>query len=226
MRILARSFACATVAVLLGMAVAPAMAAVSVDLDILWAPDPDNDTQVYLHASNTAYPLPRERVASVFGQIRDPYTEFPVLAFIAYHGHADIAAVWNYRRHGHQWVDVMFHFGVRPNVLFVELDQPPGPPYGNAYGHWKKRHNRMRPNELRDDDIRFWVGLHTVAAFNNVTPGEAYRLHRSGQRFDQMTARHYREKHADGRGHKRNVKEAGFGPPRSKAGKGHKKNNH
>ncbi len=223
MRILGRLSACATVVLLLGMVAAPAMAAVSVDFDVLWSPDPDNDTQIYLHASNQAYPLPRERVVTVFPQMRDPYADYPVLAFIAYNGHADIAAVWNYRRHGHNWVDVMFHFGVRPNALFVKLDEPPGPPYGKAYGHWKKRHNRMRMEELREDDVRFWVGVHTVAAFNGVTPAQAYRWHRDGQRFEQMTARHYRER----RRNPRHVNEAGFGAMGPPHGKGHgKKKNH
>ena len=72
----------------------PAAAGVSFDVGVLWNPDPDSDTQVFLHATNIAYPIPRSQVMPVFEEIRNPYEDYPVLAFVAYHAHVDIRTVW------------------------------------------------------------------------------------------------------------------------------------
>ena len=57
MRKIATVSACVAVALLLA---APASAKVSVSASVLWSPNPDSDVEVYLHASNVAYPAPRD----------------------------------------------------------------------------------------------------------------------------------------------------------------------
>ncbi|MGH9869684.1 MAG: hypothetical protein ACREAA_16155 [Candidatus Polarisedimenticolia bacterium] len=199
-----------------------ASAAVSFDVGVLWNPDPGSDTQVFLHASNIAYPAPRTQVVPVFEQIEEPSLDYPVLAFVAYNARADVRTVWAYRSRGNSWFEVMAHFGVRPDALFVALPSDPGPPYGNAYGYWRKHGNRMRPRYVDDDDVRFWVRIRTTARYVGITPARAYEWNAQGRRCEKVTSARYREKH--GKGHRNDSYDsAGFGGPGKSKKKGNKK---
>ena len=65
---------------------APATAGLNISASVLWQPDPEDDAQVFLHVSNTAYPIPRERAVAV--------SEFcPTLKVLYMSGFADHAIV-------------------------------------------------------------------------------------------------------------------------------------
>lgn len=194
----------------------PAQAGVSFSASVLWDPNPDDETQVFLHVSNTAYPVPRDDARRIFSKLDNPGGDYPVLAFIAHTANVDIGAVWRFRRKGHDWFDVMVHFGVRPDVLFVELPRQPGPPYGNAYGHWKKHGNRVTARYVTDDDVRFWVGLHVASRYTGTSPGRILAYGNSNVR--KAASRKYRNDH----GHGNKMQSAGFGKGHGK-GKGKNK---
>jgi hypothetical protein len=178
----------------------PAQAAVRFNVDVLWNPNPDDSAQVFLHVTNMAYPVPREQVTAVFHEMPDPYEDYPVLAFIAYNAHVDLGTVWKYKRNGHVWTNVMWHFGVPPSALFVDLPAPPGPPYGKAYGYWRKQRDKMPRDVISSDDIHYWVRMHAVANYAGVAPRQVYEWRRSGQRFETIASNQYRAKHGKGQG--------------------------
>lgn len=192
MRTLARISLCAVAALLIAT---PASAYVRVGVDVLWDPNPDDDVQVFLHASNVAYPMPRDRVVPVWREMRHPHDDYPVLAFIAHHGRADIGIVWSYRSKGHSWFQTMVHFGVRPSLLFVDLSEPPGPPYGKAWGHWKKHGNRVQPRYVHDRDVRFWVQTRAVSIYVGSSPSTVYGWHKSGKKYERIAAEYHHKKH-------------------------------
>jgi len=203
MRKIATLFACITVALLLA---APASAKVAVSASVLWSPNPDRDVEVFLHASNVAYPAPRDEAVVVFSQLHDPGQDYPVVAFIAHIGRVSLETVWSYRLRGHSWGDTMLHFGVRTDSLMFVTAHPPGPPYGKAYGHWKKD-RRMRANALSDDDIRFWVDVRTAAVYTGMTPDQVLRSGHGPRDLRNMTAKHYRKHKKD----RPEMQKAGFG---------------
>jgi len=169
-----------------------ATAGTSFDVSVLWRPQWDDDTQVYLHASNVAYPAPREYVQEIFYEMPYPDRDYPVLAFIAHHADVDIRVVWSYRQQRYSWFEVMAHYGVRPDALFCELPRAPGPPYGKAWGHWRKHHNRMKPRYVNDDDVRYWVGIRTVSAYSGLSVTTAWERHEAGERIPHIAGVHYR----------------------------------
>ncbi len=170
-----------------------ATAGVNFDVGVLWQPQWDDDVQVYLHASNVSYPAPRAHVQEVFSQMTAPDQDYPVLAFIAHRVGVDIRMVWSYRQSRHSWSEVMAHFGVKPNALFVhELPRDPGPPYGKAWGHWRKRGNKMKTRHLSDDDVRFWVGIRTVSDYSGMSPTATWERHEDGERYQHVAGVHYR----------------------------------
>jgi hypothetical protein len=189
-------FAAFLVLTLVLAAAFPAQAGVNISASVLWDPNPDDDSQVFLHVSSTAYPMPRDKATRVFNKLDDPYGDYPVLAFIAHTASVDIGAVWRFRKKGHDWLDVMVHFGVRPDVLFVELPRQPGPPYGKAYGYWRKQGNRVTARQVPDDDVRFWVGLHAASRYTGASPAQLIAHGPSNIRV--TTARKYRAKTGKG----------------------------
>lgn len=174
-----------------------AVAGVNFDVGVLWEPDSSNDTQVYLHASNIAYPIRRHRVEAVFDRIPHPDLDYPVLAFITYRARVDIRGVWAYRSEGHNWFEVMSHFGLRPDALFVELPGNPGRPYGKAYGYWKKHGNNITARQVSDDDVRFWVSLRTVSSFSGMTIDEVYERHEKGEKIRHICGDYHRNEGND-----------------------------
>jgi hypothetical protein len=214
MTIIGRLSVCSAVALLL--AAAPA-AAGGINVDVLFNPNPYDDLQVGLHLTNLAYPQPRERVVAVFHEIQNPYEDYPVLAFIAHHAHVTPDIVWGYKKKGHKWSNVMLHFGVHPNVLFMALPQPPRPPYGNAYGYWRKHGDRMPADQITNEDIRFWVGMHALTAYTGAEPARVYEWNQTGRRFSQVAGAKYREKHGKGP----RTSQAGVDGPGKGKGKGH-----
>lgn len=193
-----------------------AAAAVSVNLDVLWNPNPDDSRQVALHVSNAVFPIPREEVGQVFSRIPNQYDDYPVLAFVCHYGHVSPEIVWEYKSKGHKWAVVMAHFGIDPDMLFVALPRDPGPPYGNAYGYWKKQGRAIPVDRISNDDVRFWVRLQTTAAYMAVQPARVMEWRDSGKQFDQISQARYREKH--GKGAK--PQEAGFSGPGNGKGNG------
>lgn len=170
-----------------------AAAANNFDVNVLWHPQPNDDVQVYLYASNVTYPAPREQVEAVFRQMSTPDQDYPVLAFIAHRAGVDIRRVWEYRQAKHSWSEVMSHFDVSPNALFVgELPHEPAPPYGKAWGHWRKNQSEMKTRQVKDDDVRFWVGIRTVAMYSGVSPAIALERHEAGERIPHIAGAHYR----------------------------------
>ena len=188
MRRLAR--ATAIVAALALVLATPATAALNLNLDFLGNPDPDNDTQVYLHVANTAWTPPRDQVRAVYPRLRAPETDYPVLLFIASEARVSLTAVWDLRSKGLPWAQVMVKLGVPPERIFVEMPRDPGPPYGKAYGHWKK--HRREKVVVTDDDVFYWTNIRSMARYFNVEPAMVVEWRDSGRTWKTVAGGEYR----------------------------------
>lgn len=169
---------------------AEAPLAVAMNLDFLWTPDARNDTQVFLHVSNMAWQPPREQVRVVYPLLPNPESDFPVLLFIATEARVSLSAVWTLRAKGLPWTQVMLRLGVPPERVFVEMSRDPGPPYGKAYGHWKK-HPRERV-VVTDDDILYWVNVRAMSRYFGVEPVTVADWRESGRTWKVVAAGEYR----------------------------------
>jgi len=163
-----------------------------VSLDFLWSPDQGDDTQVYLHVSNMAYQPPREQVRAVYPRLPNPESDFPVLLFLASEARVGLAVVWDLKAKGLTWFQVMARLNIPPERVFVELPRDPGPPYGKAYGHWKK-HPKEKVS-LTDDDVFYWVNIRTQAKYFGVEPAVVVQWRESGKTWKAVAASEFREK--------------------------------
>jgi hypothetical protein len=105
-----------------------------------------------------------------------------------------------YRTKGMSWADITIKLGVKPDIYFTVLPANPGPPYGKAWGHWKKR--KAHPTlvfDLGDDDLRNLVQLRLVSEHYKVEPAEVIKWRGSGKAFDWIISDEHRKKHGHGK---------------------------
>lgn len=99
------------------------------------------------------------------------------------------------------WFQVGSHLGMPVSAWYVPVSRDPGPPYGNAYGHWKKHKQDQRHIFLLSDgEVRDLVAVRILHEYFGVEPRVAMEWRASGGALGQLTAREYRQRHdRDGR---------------------------
>ncbi len=115
--------------------------------------------------------------------------ELPVVFFIAKRARVSPDVIIRMRLSGYSWMDISLHFGIGPEVYYVPVKETVivGPPYGKAYGHYKKypRH-RWHMIRLDDDDIVNLVNLRFISEYYGIPPHEVIKMRAEGKRFVVM----------------------------------------
>ena len=111
-----------------------------------------------------------EREVVVIREQRISDDELPVVLFIAREARVPPARVIEMRQRGRSWWDISVHFGLRPDVYYVPLAYAPGPPYGHAYGHYKKPRGQWNSIVLADDDVVNLVQLRFLSEHYRIPP--------------------------------------------------------
>jgi hypothetical protein len=108
--------------------------------------------------------------------------EVPVVFFIAQRAHVSPEAVVGLHLRGMNWMDITLHFGLSPDIYYVPVRQ--GPPYGNAYGHYK-RHPKggWQRGDLRDADIVNQVNLKFISEHHRYAPEQVMKYRSEGKSF-------------------------------------------
>jgi hypothetical protein len=209
------------------------MAHASVAFDVAVGMNLNEDTRIFLNVTNQTW---RPPVATTLIQgCAEPENDFPVIAFLSYHSHRSPSFILNLRREGYGWADIFFQLNVQPSVLFVGLDRDPGPPYGKAWGYWKKHYRpgtRMR-YRISDRDIVGLVKVQTASRHFGASPLAVIGAQRDGRRPEAFTADRWKQKngrktwatpasHGSGRGNDMDRNEAKASSASSK-GKGQAK---
>jgi hypothetical protein len=190
------------------IATSPAWAGIDIAFDA--AVQIDDDTDVYLAVSTRYFDRDRDEVYHWNRQYDDP-DDLAVALFISRHSGKDPDAIFALRKSGLTWWEVSVRLGVKPDVWFVAVKGDPGPPYGKAYGHWKK-HRRGKPDEMRltDVDLRNLVAVRLLHEYYGVTVEAAMEWRSSGRGLREITAGEYRNRH--GKSHRATAKaSAGVG---------------
>jgi hypothetical protein len=137
-----------------------------------------------------------------------PPDEAPVVFFLAQRAHVEPGVILRLRRDGRSWMDITLHFGLSPAIFYVPLSVDPGPPYGHAYGYYKKvPRAKWSTIRLPDADVVNLVNLRFMRDYYDADPGSVIRLRHEGKHFAAIG-------HAAGRKHGRSS------PPGASHGKG------
>jgi hypothetical protein len=186
------------------------------DIDLGASVQLGNDTELYFAISSRYFDQDRTVVERWGTRYTDP-DHLAVALFISRHSGASLGTIFDLRRKGHSWWDISVRLGVPVDVWFVPVRRDPGPPYGKAYGHWKKHHKNPSAVRLTDADVGNLVAVRMLHEYYSVSVEVAMEWRSSGRPLSALMSDEYEKRHGK--------KPASPGKSKSKAaGKSHGKN--
>jgi hypothetical protein len=118
-----------------------------------------------------------EREVVVIRERRIHDSELPVVLFIAQHARVTPATIVDLRMRGMSWWDISVRYGIGPEVYYVPVAVIPGPPYGKAWGHYKKKHRKhWNTIVLDDDDVVNLVQVRFISDYYRIPPERVFEV--------------------------------------------------
>jgi len=153
-----------------------------------------------------------------------PEEHLPVIGLIAERASVSPEKVFELHRGGLSWLDVSIRLGVGPEIFYVPIERDPGPPYGKAWGYYKKTpRSKWSTIRLTDREVIDLANLGLCVHFYGVPADDVIVLRREGKAFTQIHGQlaHGGKSKAHGQADKG---KPGKGPKKDKGkdkGKGH-----
>jgi hypothetical protein len=167
----------------------------------------DEGLRSFYLAVGNYYRVP-EREVVIVRERHIPDEEIPVVFFLAQKAHVRPSAIMDLRLAGKTWLDISLHFGVGPEIFYVPVRETVvvGPPYGNAYGHYKKKPKKQWSTiVLNDNDVVNLVNLRFMSDHYKYEPEKVMKMREGGKNFVTINEEVVKEKKAG----KERVKEKG-----------------
>jgi hypothetical protein len=124
-----------------------------------------SDTQYFLNLAVSNYGYTRPALEPLLPRVRYVESDLPVLLYLQHSSGWPLPQLVDLRARGASWSVIFTHVGVPQAVLFEGIPDDPGPPYGKAWGYWKKSPRGAR---LQDRDVcdlvRIQMASHWVGA--------------------------------------------------------------
>lgn len=113
-----------------------------------------------------------------------PEEHLPVIGLIAERARVSPEKVFELHRSGLSFLDISIRFGLGPEIFYVPLERDPGPPYGKAWGYYKKT-PRAKWNTIRlsDREIVDLANLKLCVDYYRVPADRVVRLRSGGKGF-------------------------------------------
>ena len=154
----------------------------------------NGELQSFYMAVGDYYRVPESRVVYMKQHYHVHDEELPVVFFLASRARVDPQVIIDLRyRQRMSWLNITFHYGLTPEIYYVPV-QRVGPPYGNAYGHYKKHGKDYRNVRLADSDVVNLVNLRFMSEYHGVAAEVVMDRRGKGERFVVMNDHYYKEK--------------------------------
>ena len=126
----------------------------------------------------------KEKAVVVVREKKIPDDDLPVVFFLAKHASVTPSVIVKLRLSGKSWMQIAMHFGLTAEVFYVKFDRDPGPPYGKAWGHFKK-HKRSEWHKVKlvDADVINLVNLKFASEHYGHTPAQIVKMRAKGDSF-------------------------------------------
>jgi len=161
----------------------------------------NGELQSFYLAVGDYYRVPESRVAYVKQHYRVHDEELPVVFFLASRAHVDPQVIIDLRyRQRMSWLNITFHYGMTPEIYYVPVKRV-GPPYGNAYGHYKKHGKDYRKVVLADADVVNLVNLRFMSEYYGVAAEVVMDQRGKGEKFVVINDHYHKEKGKKPHGH-------------------------
>lgn len=166
-----------------------------VDIDLRASVPIGDDSQLFFGINSQYYDRDRADVEQWGGQCRNP-DDLAVMLFLARHSDRPPAQLIAMRHDGLTWWQIGLRLNVPMDIWFVSMSGDPGPPYGKAYGHWRK-HQRDRRHTfvLSDREARDFVAVRMLHEYYRVDVPTAMKWRASGRDLRTLANREYRQRH-------------------------------
>ncbi len=167
-----------------------------VDIDFGASVRVGDNTDLFFNISSRYFNRDRNVVDSWGPRFTNP-DDLAVFFFLAQQSGRSPDVIFALRRQGLTWWQVGARVGVPMDVWFVPVGVDPGPPYGKAYGHWKKnkKHASSRPR-LSDADARNLVAVRVIHEYYGVPSDVAMQLRASGRPVNKIVVEEYQRRHS------------------------------
>ena len=145
----------------------------------------DEGLRSFYLAIGDYYRVP-EREVIVIKERRIPDEEIPVVFFIAKRARVKPATIIDLRLRGMTWMDITLRYHLGPEIFYMPVKETVviGPPYGKAYGYYKKKPRKeWKKIVLGDDDIINLVNLRFMSAHYGNPPEKVIQLREQGKTF-------------------------------------------
>ena len=121
--------------------------------------------------------------------------ELPVVFFLASRARVAPGVIIGLRSKGLSWMDITLHFGLSPEIYYVPVKEVRvGPPYGKAYGHYKKHpKHEWKRIALADDDVVNLVNLRFISEHHGYAPETVMKMRAEGRPFVAIHETIYKE---------------------------------
>jgi len=166
-----------------------------VDIDLRASVPIGDDSQLYFGINSQYYDRDRPDVERWGGECRDP-DDLAVLLFLSRHSGRPPAQLLAWRHDGLTWWQIGLRVNVPVDSWFIDVSRDPGPPYGRAYGYWRRwHHNHRRTFVLSDREARDLVAVRMLHEYYRVDVPTAMKWRASGRDLRTLANREYRERH-------------------------------
>ncbi len=203
--------------VALGGGSRPALAGAS--FDFLFSMDRvGNDNQYFLNLAVSNYGYDRAVLEPVLPRLRYVEADLPVVLFLAHASGRSVQVIVDLRAGGLSWSVVFTRLHVPFDLLFAGIDRDPGPPYGKAWGYWRKN---PRAVQLTDGDVRGLAQVQVGARTAGLSPFDLARGKGQGKAVAVMVAEKKNRPYDKGRPEQAGGPPPGKGKPKGKPQGGH-----
>lgn len=130
------------------------------------------------------YRVPQREVITIKERGIPPY-EVPVVLLLAKKAHVAPEMIIDLRLSGHTWLDITLRFGLSREIFYVPVGLVvTGPPYGKAYGHYRKKPKKdWKAIVLGDDDVINLVNLKLLSEHYTYPPEKIIKMRSGGKEF-------------------------------------------
>ena len=165
-----------------------------VDLGISVA---DGELRNFYLAISNHYRIPGRDVVAAKERYRFRNEELPVVYYLAAQANVKPSAIIDLRISQMSWLDISFRYGLSPEIFFIPLTtKKVGPPYGKAYGYYKKYHPRKEWKKivLSDSEIVDLVNLRFISEYHKLDPDSVVQMRSRGMNFININVEIEKEK--------------------------------
>jgi hypothetical protein len=121
------------------------------------------------------YRIPARQVVEIRDRQRISDDELPVVFFLAARARVQPSVIVELRIKKMSWFDISVHYGLTPDIFYINVGtERIGPPYGNAYGYYRKYgpSKDWKKFRLTDREVIDLVNLRFMCEYHKRTPEE------------------------------------------------------